>query len=172
MWIGNKPLPYLPGQFFYKGSGPIIAIGNEDAATDPILPTEIDEYLLGGYGGIRTKGKDVLGTEQQVIYFRRAAAAPGNWLAGYDIPGASTGFGPMQVVPEPDGPGRRNSIDGFQEIWPWTRSEVRDNEREGSPWKAANVGDSNEQLAKGNPNAMRDGIILMLSAGDDNPQER
>jgi type II secretory pathway pseudopilin PulG len=60
MWIGNKPLPYLPGQFFYKGMGPIIAVGGNNADTDPIYPTEIDQYMMGGYGGIRTKGKDGL----------------------------------------------------------------------------------------------------------------
>src|SRR5690606_23384943 len=71
MWEGNKPFPYLPGMFFYKSVGPIIAVGNEDAAQEPILPTQSDQYMMGGYGSIRTKGKDILGPEEQIVYFQR-----------------------------------------------------------------------------------------------------
>jgi prepilin-type N-terminal cleavage/methylation domain-containing protein len=88
MWQGNKPLPYLPGQFFYKGSGPIIATGTSDASTAPIIPTQIDSYMLGGYGGIRTKGKDVLGTEGQIIYKARAASAGSPDLLADAVPTA------------------------------------------------------------------------------------
>src|SRR5688500_8447023 len=31
MWQGNKPTPFLPGQFFYKSAGPIISIGDDEA---------------------------------------------------------------------------------------------------------------------------------------------
>ena len=105
MWQGNKPLPYLPGQFFFKGSGPIIAMGTNDAANAPIIPTEIDGYMLGGYGGIRSKGKDVLGEENQIEYRRRTSAISGNMLADATWTGGNAGYtGPMQGGP-PGGPG-------------------------------------------------------------------
>jgi prepilin-type N-terminal cleavage/methylation domain-containing protein len=170
MWIGNKPLPYLPGQFFYKGAGPIVAIGGNDAASDPILPTEIDQYMMGGYGGIRTKGKDVLGPERQIIYFTRSSAGS-NWFAdaSYTPGGVSTGAVPTQGGPPggPGTPGGGNTATGTQNIWPWTRSQFSENEREGSPYQPANIGDTNEQLQYGNPNGVRDGIILVLTAGED-----
>jgi prepilin-type N-terminal cleavage/methylation domain-containing protein len=169
MWQGNKPLPYLPGQFFYKGSGPIIAIGNEDAADEPILPTEIDQYMMGGYGGIRTKGKDVLGIEEEIIYFT-SSMLNNNWMADATFSdGGNDGPTPMQGNPGggPGGPGGGNNTPNEQEIWPWTRSETADNEYDGSPYQPANIGDSNEQLQYGNPNGIRDGIVLVLTAGED-----
>ncbi|MCC7479471.1 hypothetical protein IT575_13585, partial [bacterium] len=169
MWQGNKPLPYLPGQFFYKGSGPIIAIGNNDAADQPILPTEIDQYMMGGYGGIRTKGKDVIGDEEQITYFTGASIHNG-WLADATFAdGPNNGPTPMQGNPGggPGGPGGGNNGPGEQFIWPWTRSVTADNEYEGSPYQPANIGDSNEQLQYGNPNGIRDGIVLVLTAGED-----
>jgi prepilin-type N-terminal cleavage/methylation domain-containing protein len=169
MWIGNKPLPYLPGDFFYKGAGPIVAIGTTDAETNPILPTEIDQYMLGGFGGIRTKGKDILGEERQITYFLRSAGS--NWLADANWSNGDTvSPTPMQGDPgdpgDPGGPG----FDTYAlEIWPWTRSEVSTNpsEREGSPYCPADVGDTNEQMQYGNPNGIRDAIILVLTAGED-----
>jgi prepilin-type N-terminal cleavage/methylation domain-containing protein len=158
MWIGNKPLPYLPGQFFYKGVGPIVAVGDNDAEAEPILPTEIDQYMLGGYGGIRTKGQDVLGEEQQIVYFQRSRGGGGG--------------GPTPIPPV-DGPTPWES-DGisstYQTIWPWTRSMVSSSPDDlgGSPFLPANIGDGNEQLSYGNRNGFRDAIILVLTAGSDN----
>ena len=175
MWIGNKPLPYLPGEFFYKGVGPIVAVGTEDAQTLPIIPTETDQYMLGGYGSLRTKGKDILGRERQIIYFIRRAAA-GSWFAdaalnGPQNPGST---GPMSShVPGggPGGPGSGGITLDQLKIWPWTRSEndddITDPHPMGSPFSPANAGDSNEQLQYGNPNGVRDGIILVLTAGED-----
>jgi len=168
MWIGNKPLPYLPGQFFYKGLGPIVAIGTETAEDEAILPTEIDQYMMGGYGGIRTKGKDILGRENEITYFLRAGAA-GNWLAN------ATWTGPSGPTTEPlqGDPGGGYTGSGFPVrellVFPWTRSEVSsDNEdREGSPYSPANVGDTNEQMQYGSPNGIRDAVILVLTAGED-----
>jgi prepilin-type N-terminal cleavage/methylation domain-containing protein len=171
MWIGNKPLPYLPGQFFYKSSGPIVAVGQETAENNPIIPTESDQYMMGGYGGIRTKGKDVLGRESQIIYRLRVGSAGNSWLAdaNWHNPGGPS-TGPMQGPPiePPELPGT-----GFQttelRIWPWTRSEISGNtsDREGSPYAPANPGDSNDQLDYGNPNGIRDALILVLTAGED-----
>ncbi|MCC7476832.1 hypothetical protein IT575_00105, partial [bacterium] len=173
MWQGNKPLPYLPGQFFYKGSGMIVAVGRETADDRPILPTEIDQYMLGGYGGIRTKGRDVLGDERPISYLMRAGLAPG-WLADATIglPAAAAALPLQGGPPDPEGPGEIGDPLSTLEIWPWTRSVTADNEYAGSPYAPSFPGDSNEQLQKGNPNGIRDGLILVLSAGDDNPEDR
>lgn len=176
MWIGNKPLPYLPGQFFYKGAGPIVAIGQETAEEEPILPTEIDQYMLGGYGGIRTKGKDILGDEMPITYFTRSATTS-NWFAGagLELPNHGGDYEPMQGG-GPGGPGGGYTGPGFEtdrlEIWPWTRSVYGEQGGsselfQGSPYSPANVGDTNEQLTYGNPNGMREAIILVLTAGED-----
>lgn len=160
MWRSNKPMPFLPGQFFYKGSGPIMAVGTNQAEDEPILPTEIDAYMLGGYGGIRTKGKDPLGPENQIQYTTSTSGR--NWLADG---GNVVRQGPPPPPPHP--------TVGDLQIWPWTRS-VNDKGTDpnhtifmGSPYQPARVGDSNEQLQYGNPNAIRDGIVLVLTAGED-----
>lgn len=170
MWRSNKPLPYLPGQFFYKGSGPIIAIGNSDAQDTAIIPTETDMYMLGGFGGIRTKGKDVIGDEAQITFTSRASNSS-NWLAGATrtdsgIPGAvPTQGGPPPPPPPPGGGGGANL--STRSVWPWTRSMVSPEDLEGSPYQPANIGDSNDQLQYGNPNGIRDGLVLVLTAGED-----
>jgi len=156
MWKSNKPTPYLPGQFFYKGVGPIVAIGTNDAAAEPILPTEVDQYILGGYGGIRSKGRDVIGNERQIEYTIKTSG--NNWVAW-------TGTGLLQP-PDPGGGGGGTAASRLK-IWPWTRSVTQDNQYEGSPYAPATVGDSNEQLMYGNANGVRDGIIIVLTAGED-----
>jgi len=155
-WRSNKPAPYLPGQFFYKGVGPIVCIGGNDASAAPILPTEIDMYMLGGYGGVRSKGKDVIGDERQITYTARTSTS--SWVA-------MSGFGMIQPPPPPGGGG--TTTDTRLSIWPWTRSVCSDSEYAGSPYKPAGVGDSNEQLQYGNGNGIRDGIIIVLTAGED-----
>ena len=180
MWKGNKPLPYLPGQFFYKGNGPIISTGTNDASQAPIIPTQVDSYMLGGYGGIRTKGKDVLGTEGQIIYLARTANAGGGSLLADAVinNGAGSNFGPMQGGPGggPGGPGSgTGTTSSQQKVWPWTRSECRSRDTshlEGSPFSPANAGDSNEQLQYGNPNGVRDALVLVVTAGEDYIGER
>jgi prepilin-type N-terminal cleavage/methylation domain-containing protein len=176
MWEGNKPFPYLPGMFFYKSVGPIIAVGNEDAATEPILPTQSDQYMLGGYGSIRTKGKDILGAEEQITYFQRSDAGNSNWLADASVnnPGFP-GNGPFQGGPGggPGGVGTGGNTGSTElNIWPWTRSQTAPTEYEGSPYGPANVGDSNDQLQYGKPNGTRDAVILVLTAGEDYDGDR
>ncbi len=170
MWQGNKPLPYLPGQFFFKGIGPIIAVGGNDGSTAPIIPTDTDQYMLGGYGSIRSKGKDILGTETQITYTLRSSASS-NWLAGASFGSTSmSGEEPMQGGPGgPGGPptGGGGGGTSTRSIWPWTRSQDSTTNRNGSPFSAALAGDSNDQLNYGNPNGIRDGLILVLTAGED-----
>ena len=167
MWIGNKPLPYLPGQFFYKSAGPIVAVGTETADNEPILPTESDQYMMGGFGGIRTKGKDILGEEARITYYLRVGGH--NWLADANwTKDDPTAVQPMQGGPgDPGGPGGPGFTTQQLQVWPWTRSENSATDRQGSPYSPANVGDSNEQLQYGNPNGIRDAIILVLTAGED-----
>jgi prepilin-type N-terminal cleavage/methylation domain-containing protein len=172
MWEGNRPLPFLPGQFWYKGMGPIIAVSDQDTDPDgvPIIPTEIDQYMMGGYGSIRTKGKDVLGNEQPIQYSRRADNGTSNWLASasWDS-GSNGGLEPAQGGPGggPGGPGGGGgNAASSVNVWAWTRS-MRDAPYEGSPYSPARAGESNEQLQYGNPNGVRDGVILVLTAGED-----
>ncbi len=139
-WEGNRPEPYMPGMFFYKGAGPVIIVGdagepeeqqggNEHLSLDGdfvgpyhSIPTEIDQYMLGAYGSIRTKGKDVLGDEQQ--------------FEGNPVPS-------------------------------WTRSAYSATDLGGSPFRNIKGGESHEHMRYGNPNGIRDGIILVLTAGED-----
>jgi prepilin-type N-terminal cleavage/methylation domain-containing protein len=176
MWEGNKPFPYLPGMFFYKSVGPIIAVGSEDAASEPILPTQSDQYMMGGYGSIRTKGKDILGEERQITYFQRSDAGSSNWLADASISSPDMGTtGPLQGGPG-GGPGGVGAGDNSGKvelnIWPWTRSQTDADAYEGSPFSPANVGDSNDQLQYGNPDGTRDAIILVLTAREDYDGDR
>ena len=139
MWAGRKPKPYLPGQFFYKGLGPVIAVSPDAANGQPILPTEIDMYILGAYGGPRTKGKDILATEQQLTWMLRADSD------------------------DPESEQTENTV------WQMTRSEVSDDlsKREGSPYSMGPNARGENVVAYGNPNGIRDGLILVLTAGED-----
>jgi prepilin-type N-terminal cleavage/methylation domain-containing protein len=71
IWRSNKPNPFLPGEFFYKSAG-VIVVADESSVDvdDPIQPTVTEIYMLGGYGAIRTKGRDVLGDEPDIIFRR------------------------------------------------------------------------------------------------------
>jgi len=127
MWKSSKPEPFMPGQFFYKGVGPIIST-SEDVEPDAekwILPTEIDQYMLGVYGSLKSKGKDILGGEQDSCWFRK---------------------------------GRNNLKYSLR-----TNSELAPSGHAGSPFGSRNE----SELMNGNPNGIRDGIILVLTAGED-----
>jgi len=142
MWHGNKPLPYMPGHFFYKGLVPVIATEELNSVATAFLPLTTDLYMLCAYGGIRTKGQDVLGPEQALTL-------------------------PM---PRPPSPGE-NTASEFVTAWPMTRSEVSDDlsKREGCPFSLPLPGDTSEQLMYQNPNGLPDAIILVLTAGGDYP---
>lgn len=63
VWKNNKATNPLPGQFIYSASGPLIAVGSGAAkgqSSSPILPLEMDSYVLAAFGGPKTKGKDGL----------------------------------------------------------------------------------------------------------------
>lgn len=68
IWAMTKPKPFLPGEFFYRGTGPVIyppsAAGAATAVPGGMAPGmfETDSYILGVYGGWRDKGQDVLGS--------------------------------------------------------------------------------------------------------------
>ncbi len=56
IWKTDKPKPFLPGEFFYRSySLPVIEKGVERE--------DIETYMLGAYGSIHTKGKDVIGPD-------------------------------------------------------------------------------------------------------------
>ncbi len=142
MWASNKPTPFLPGEFFYKAAGPVIVSEATTARPDePLIPTSIEQYMLGGYGAIRTKGKDILGSEPMISFERFTGG------------GATGGVGNRFEVPS------------------WTRSTNRWTDQDGrylgSPYSEARPGDTTDQLAYGNPNGVRDGIILVLVPGED-----
>jgi len=168
LWWGNRPKLYLPGEFFYKSNGPIIAA--DPGVVDPnrpIQPVEIDQYMLGGYGSIRTKGADVLGPEPTIVAYSTSSAMNGTLLATLDD--EETENGPMQGVtpPNPD------PIDGGNnrriEIPSWTRwynTQDSDGTYPGSPYSVS-TNSGLEQLSYGNPNGVRDAIILVLNSGED-----
>ena len=123
IWQGDEPNPYLPGAFFYKGQGPIIYDSNIDptAAVNygPLLPVEIDSYIMGVYGGAHSKGKDVIGDEMPIQY-------------------------------------------GGREQWNWTRSEEPG--FGGSPYTVVLDDDGEPETQYGNPNGIRDGVVLVLAS--------
>jgi type II secretory pathway pseudopilin PulG len=130
MWQdGRKVKEYLPGMFMYKATGPIIAAG-EEVGDKLILPTEMDQYILGSYGGPNTQGKDILGSSRALVY--------------------SNG----------------GNQKGTAELWPGTDSTTGQ-DVEGSPFASLSGYDGVHQTAYGNPNGLQDGIILVVTAGED-----
>jgi hypothetical protein len=94
--------------------------------------------MLGGYGAIRTKGRDILGPEP-VIQFTEASG--------------SAGTGTEFEVPAWTRSTRRLQDDqGFFL---------------GSPYSNARGDETVDQLQYGCPNGIRDGIILVLVPGED-----
>ncbi len=70
IWANRfNPKSFLPGEFFYKTYGMLEFASEKDVPTDrPIAPKIAEIYLLGLYGGIRDRGKDVLGMEYKVYF--------------------------------------------------------------------------------------------------------
>jgi len=132
---GKDPwLAIAPGQFFYKSMGDIFLVDAKHIGEEtPLLPEKTDLYMLGVYGGLRTKGKDILGTEERADYYFTK-------------------------------PGSVSSVRAY--FWPWTRSQNGAENREGSPYLAA-AGMLDCQVGYGNPNGIRDGLVLVVTAGED-----
>ena len=132
----RKPKPFLPGEFFYKSHGIIIA--NYENQTDPdklVLPSTLDIYILGLYGERRNRGMDVLGPEP-LITFR------------------------------PNRPGATMKDEFSIETWTrstMTRDENGD--FLGSAYGNARDA-LVEQLAYGSPNKIPDALILVLVTGE------
>lgn len=172
LWWGNRPKLYLPGEFFYKSNGPIIAADPDSIdATNPIQPIEIDQYIMGGYGSIRSKGSDVLGPEPLIIAFSTTKLPGGPQLALVE---KEPTMGPMQGDPgDPGGPGGSGTGQRI-EIPSWTRwynTQDADGSYPGSPYSvSSNIG--LEQVGYGNPNGVRDAIILVLNAGENAKENR
>lgn len=98
----HEPQPFLPGMFFYRSQSRTAQVSKEGGGWEVREMT--DSYILGAYGGLRTKGKDVIG---------------------------------------PDATG----LNAF------------------SPFG----GGAGDESVYGNPNGIRDGIILVLTPGEDVP---
>lgn len=140
LWSSNKPNPFLPGVFFYKSAGPVVvAPGANYGPQDRIVPASVEKYMLGGYGAIRTKGKDILGGEP-VIEF--------NQTVGSQASSAQ----PLTV-----------------RSWTNSTTQFQDDQGRylGSPYSLASAAVTTDQLAYGNPNGVRDGLILVLVPGED-----
>lgn len=170
LWYGNRPKLYLPGQFFYKSNGPVIAASSSSIdITRPIQPIEIDQYIMGGYGSIRSKGSDVLGYEPEIRGFTIVKRPGDGGLLAMERPSGPPEIGFMLTDPE-DPIGGGDGISGVEVRIPswtrWSRTADSTGRFPGSPYSAStNIG--LEQLSYGNPNGIRDAIILVLDAGGD-----
>ncbi|MFH1923517.1 MAG: type II secretion system protein [Planctomycetota bacterium] len=138
LWKSSKPNPFLPGEFFYKSAGVIVAANRNVDPNRPILPTVVEYYMLGGYGAIRTKGRDILGGEP-MIQFTEATGSSGS-ASEFEIPAWTRSTSVLT-----DEQGR------FL----------------GSPYSNARGDETVDQLQYGCPNGVRDGIILVLVPGED-----
>lgn len=177
VWNGSqRRQAYLPGSFMYKVIGEIVAqtdladrrdylkVDGEDAFVPynrrdkATYPVSLSNYVLSGWGGNRTHGMDILGEEPLVIFSyngsRRVKGGNSNFI--YDPNTGRFGLNPVKSVD-------RITLLG---IPPWTRGVNRSHVGPlwGSPYGPASRDD--EQLSIGNPNGFRDGLILMLTGGE------
>lgn len=134
-WAKRPVKRWLPGEFFYKGMGPIVAVGGPDVKSDNdlILPTEIDGYIMGAYGGIRTAGKDVLGPEPRFQYRTKESNLAGSkslWMWSMT----------------------RSEVGGPNDI-------------QGSPFSLWKGEGNIEEMQFGNANGVRDGLIVIETTG-------
>jgi len=177
VWNGNTRRPWLPGSFMYKSMGEVMATvdessrqtiadvdgraavlpeSNRDTTTYPI---SLSEYMLGVWGGVRTKGMDILGEEPLVLFtFHGSKRATANIPTFVYNPES----GRYELPPKP--------ADDFFEllgIAPWTRGVNRSHIGPlwGSPYGPS--GGTDRQLSVGNANGMPDAIIMTLTSGDD-----
>lgn len=172
VWFGNRSSPYLPGAFMYKSSGTIVpnvrteqerdygAFGSEGivlprGGTDAVTyPLSNDNYILGAWGGIRTKGQDILGEEPLVIFTLQSSKASANIAHFFH-----------DQLGNADIPVKTREHFKLMGIAPWTRSVNRAHVGPlwGSPYGPSPSGD--EQLSNANPNGMADGLIITLNGG-------
>ncbi len=94
MWAGDKPGPFLPGQFWYKSAGVFKDSDAKTAEKVPWAPEHSSEYSLGAYGSVRTKGEDLLGEEKQFHFMpkeRGGTDAIWTWTRSVIAPGTKAG---------------------------------------------------------------------------------
>jgi type II secretory pathway pseudopilin PulG len=176
----TTPGAYLPGEFFYKSNGPIVFEGVSSNADGPaVKPTAIEQYMLGAYGSLHSRGMDVLGDEKPIVIAKPKQTAS---LGSSIIAAAEESWngGPEAPPPPPPPP----TIDGNDEggqagvgptdagnlVWPWTRSYLAA-PYHGSPYSPAPAGFELAQTEFGNPNGIRDGIILVLTSTENRTQQ-
>jgi len=177
VWNGTqRRRAYLPGSFMYKVIGEIVAqtdwpgrrdyteVDGEDAMVPhnrrdrATYPVSLSNYMLSGWGGFRTHGMDILGEEPLVIFSyngsRRASVMNSSFL--YDPSTGRYNLNPVQTVDKIIMLG----------IPPWTRGVNRSHVGPlwGSPYGPSTR--QEEQLSIGNPNGYKDGLILLLTAGE------
>ena len=180
-WAGNVHTPHLPGSFLYKSIGELVPLPTERKYTtdfqvshpiiskDPekpdeaVIPLATTSYMLGAWGGARTKGQDLLGEEPLVIFSVHldgneqlpAADLPYTPITGTLIPGTP--------VVAPSG---SRKVEAYG-VPPWTRGVNRSHVGPlwGSPYGPAQS--AGDQLTCGNPNGFKDSIILWLGPGED-----
>jgi prepilin-type N-terminal cleavage/methylation domain-containing protein len=176
VWMGNLQKPYLPGSFMYKSMGDLMlsgedaregsvvvtdgnaintAKGRKDEATIPMANTQ---YVLGVWGGSRTKGMDILGEEPLVVFTFKNRSS---WGTNKNI----FVYNDENGIYEPPKPGESDQIK-LLGIPSWTRGVNRAHIGPlwGSPY-GPSLSDE-KQLEIGNPNGMKDAIILILNSGE------
>lgn len=182
VWLGNKPRPFLPGSFFYKSFGEVaperkvksrpgltvtvdlggkVKPGEQTRPNDPTIPLGDTDYMLGVWGGLKTKGQDLLGEEPLVIFkFKGYRQAPSPGV--FSMPGQGPAGAPLLPPSRPKG----GSYTDFLGVPPWTRGVNRSHVGPlwGSPY---GPGGMYEQLSYGNPNGVRDALVLVLTPGRD-----
>jgi prepilin-type N-terminal cleavage/methylation domain-containing protein len=174
-WQGTASRPFLPGSFMYKSIGDLVpdpkdarnrqysdyngqGIMLPKTGTDEVTyPLELTGYVLGAWGSARTKGLDVLGEEPLVVFSFSSVRATGSTPHFFYDP--ATGL----YTNVPSTTYEKFNLMG---IAPWTRGVNRAHVGPlwGSPFGPSPRED--EQLTNSNPNALRDGLVLVLTGGD------
>jgi hypothetical protein len=177
VWGGTqKRRAYLPGSFMYKVIGEIVGQADRPGSRDYVeiegqrtaiphsnrdeatYPVSLSNYILSAWGGSRTHGMDLLGEEPLVIFSyhesRRIGSAASDFI--YDPATGRYELNPVRTVD-------KITLLG---IPPWTRGVNRSHVGPlwGSPYGPATR--QEEQLSIGNPNGFKDGLILLLTAGE------
>jgi type II secretory pathway pseudopilin PulG len=64
-----RPKPFLPGEFFYKSFGGIVMTNEKHVDPDkPVLPSIVEYYILGLYGGPHDRGINALVAEPEITF--------------------------------------------------------------------------------------------------------
>jgi type II secretory pathway pseudopilin PulG len=133
VWTGRKPKFYLPGEFFYKSMGPVMAADPDEVDKDhPIQPVEVDQYIMGAYGSLHTRGFDVLGPEPLIRGFTTGSEVTG-------VPAIPHGADGSKLFP-------------FHTRW--TNTPDENGRYQGSPY-GETTDNLISQITAGNPNGIK-----------------